>query len=372
MAVQREWFEKDYYKVLGVPENVTEKDLTRAYRKLAKQYHPDANPGSEDRFKEISSAYEVLGDPEKRKEYDEVRKMGPAAAGFGGPGGFPGGGGQTFRMEDMGDLGDLFGGLFGRRTRGRQAQRGDDIETYLHLDFAEAIDGVTTSVHVPGDAPCGSCRGTGAKDGTAMKTCTRCNGSGQLNDNQGMFSLAQVCPTCTGRGAVVEIPCAVCHGSGRAPSNRQVKVRIAPGVEDGQRIKVRGKGAPGTNGGPAGDLHVVLSVKPHPLFTKKGRNLIVSVPVTPAEAVLGTVVTVPSLHESVTVKVPAGIQHGTSLRVRGYGVPAAKADATNGDRLVRIEVSVPKHPSEEEHALYEQLAALRGGATLRSHLERAQ
>ena len=203
-----------------------------------------------------------------------------------------------------------------------------------------------------------------------MKTCTRCNGSGQLNDNQGMFSLAQVCPTCTGRGAVVEVPCAVCHGSGRAPSNRQVKVRIAPGVEDGQRIKVRGKGAPGTNGGPVGDLHVVLSVKPHSLFTKKGRNLIVSVPVTPAEAVLGTVVTVPSLHESVTVKVPAGIQHGTSLRVRGYGVPAAKADAANGDLLVRIEVAVPKHPSEEEHALYEQLGALGNGATLRAHLER--
>jgi len=368
MAVQREWFEKDYYQVLGVPENVSEKDLTRAYRKLAKQYHPDANPGAEDRFKEISTAYEVIGDPEKRKEYDEVRRMGPAAAGFGQPGG--GFGGQTYGSQDMGDLGDLFGGLFGGRGRARRAaQRGDDLEAHLHLDFAEAIDGVTTSVHVPGQSPCSPCRGTGAKAGTALKTCQRCHGSGQMNDNQGMFSLAQVCPTCSGRGSLIEIPCDACHGSGRAPSNRQVKVRIPSGVDDGQRIKVKGKGSPGSNGGPAGDLYVVIAVSSHPLFTKKGRNLLISVPVSMAEAVLGTTVTVPSLHESVTVKVPAGFQSGMSLRVRGYGVPAAKVDGVSGDLLVKVDVTVPKHPTEEQLALFEQLRALDDDQALRSKLQ---
>ncbi len=363
MAVQREWFEKDYYKVLGVPENVTEKDLTRAYRKLAKQYHPDANPGAEDRFKEISTAYEVIGDEAKRKEYDEVRAMGPAAAGFGGPG-RPGAG--SFRVDDMGDLGDIFGGLFNRgRGRQRQAQRGDDIEAYLHLDFAEAIDGVTTSVHVPGQAACGSCRGTGAKAGTALKTCSRCEGSGSLNDNQGMFSLAQVCPTCNGRGQIVETPCEVCHGSGRAPSNRQVKVRIPPGVDDGQRIKVKGKGSPGVGGGPAGDLYVVISVTAHPLFSKKGKHLVISVPVSVAEAALGTTVTVPSLHEAVTVKVPAGITNGTNLRVRGYGVPAAKIDGVAGDLHVRVEVSVPKHLSDEQRKLFKELRELDDDVELR-------
>ncbi len=201
-----------------------------------------------------------------------------------------------------------------------------------------------------------------------MKTCTRCNGSGQLNDNQGMFSLAQVCPTCSGRGTLIETPCEACHGSGRAPSNRQVKVRIPSGVDDGQRIKVKGKGSPGMNGGPAGDLYVVISVSAHPLFTKKGRNLTVSVPVSVAEAVLGTNVTVPSLHESVTVKVPAGFQSGMSLRVRGYGVPAAKIDGQSGDLLVKIDVTVPKHPTDEQIALFEQLRQLDDDGALRAKL----
>ena len=368
MAAQREWFEKDYYQVLGVPENVSEKDLTRTYRKLAKQYHPDANPGAEDRFKAISTAYEVIGDPQKRKEYDEVRRMGPAAAGFGQPRGGPGG--QTYGTQDMGDLGDLFGGLFGGRGRSRRApQRGDDLEAHLHLDFAEAIDGVTTSVHVPGQSPCSPCRGTGAKAGTAMKTCPRCHGSGQMSDNQGMFSLAQVCQTCSGRGSLIETPCDSCHGSGRAPSNRQVKVRIPSGVDDGQRIKVRAKGSPGASGGPAGDLYVVISVAPHHLFTKKGRNLVISVPVSMAEAVLGTTVTVPSLHESVTVKVPAGFQSGMSLRVRGYGVPTAKIDGVSGDLLVKVDVAVPKHPTEDQVALFEQLRALDDDEALRAKLD---
>ena len=362
MAVQREWFDKDYYKVLGVAENVSEKDLTRAYRKLAKQFHPDANPGAEDRFKEISAAYEVLGDPAKRKEYDEVRKMGPGAgafSGFGGPGGFnPGAGGATFRMDDAGDLGDLLGGLFGRgRRRPRGPQRGGDLETRLTLSFDEAVDGVTTTVHVPGQQGCQQCHGSGAQPGTATRPCARCGGSGTLNDNQGMFSLSQICPQCTGRGVVVEHPCDRCHGSGRELSDRRVKVRIPAGVEDGQRIKVKGKGAPGEGNGPAGDLYVVVGVQPHHLFGRRGRNLTLTVPITYAEAVLGTQVEVPTLHDSVTVKVPAGTQPGTTLRVRGRGVPAAKAGAAPGDLLVRIELRVPKAPEAEELAAVEALRA---------------
>ena len=211
-AAQREWFEKDYYKVLGVVSTATDKEITRAYRKLAKEHHPDANPGSEERFKEISAAYDVLGDAEKRKEYDEVRAHGPV----GGFGGGPGGGG-TFRMEDMGDLGDIFGNLFGggrTRTTQRGPQRGADMEAQLHLSFQDAVHGVTTSVNVPQEVRCSNCRGSGAAPGTSTHTCPRCGGTGSLNDNQGLFSLSTVCPDCMGRGTLFDTPCPVCHGTG--------------------------------------------------------------------------------------------------------------------------------------------------------------
>lgn len=366
MTAQREWFEKDYYKDLGVAENATDKEITRAYRKLAKQFHPDANPGSEERFKEISAAYDVIGDPEKRKEYDEVRRMGPMAGGFGG-GGFGGGGfggdgfNGTFRAEDMGDLSDLFGGLFGRgRTRRQRGpQRGADIEAGLHLSFRDAVKGVTTSVNLPSDARCSTCRGSGAAPGTQMKTCQRCGGSGSLNDDQGPFSLSTVCPDCNGRGHVIETPCPNCHGTGREKSTRSVKVRIPAGVNDGQRIKVKGRGAPGQLNGPAGDLYVTVHVASDPRFGRSGRNLTTKATISFPDAALGTQVTVPTLDDSVTVKVPAGTAAGTTMRVKGHGVPAGtgKKAKPAGDLLVKIDVAVPKTLTDKQRGAIEALSA---------------
>ncbi len=355
MAAQREWFEKDYYKVLGVVPTASDKEITRAYRNLAKEHHPDANPGSEERFKEISAAYDVLGDAEKRKEYDEVRRSGPVG-GFG----VPGGGGGTFRMEDMGDLSDLFGGLFGGgRTRPQRGpQRGADMEAQLHLSFQDAVHGVTTSVNVPQEVRCSNCRGSGAAPGTSTHTCPRCGGTGSLNDNQGLFSLSTVCPDCVGRGTLFDTPCPVCHGTGTEQKVRSVKVRIPPGVENGQRIRVKGRGAPGQGMAPAGDLYVVVHVAKHKTFGRSGRNLTITVPVTFPEAALGTTVTVPTLDGKVTLKVPPGTQASRMLRVRGRGVPggSGRNGAKPGDLLVKIDVQVPTELSDEQRAAVEALA----------------
>ncbi|HEY5244806.1 MAG TPA: molecular chaperone DnaJ [Acidimicrobiales bacterium] len=373
MAPQREWFEKDYYQVLGVSSTASDKEITKAYRKLAKQYHPDANPGSEDRFKEIASAYDVLGDADQRKEYDEVRRLGPMAGGFGTPGGFgggaPGGAGGPFRTEDMGDLGDLFGGLFGggrgNRRRARGPQRGADVEAELHLSFTDAVRGVTTSVNLPEDARCHSCNGTGAAPGTGTHTCDRCGGRGTLDDNQGLFSLSTVCPKCNGRGTLVDTPCPTCHGSGTERRNRTVKVRIPPGVEDGQRIRVKGRGAPGQGMAPAGDLYVVVRVSKDATFGRRGRNLTLTVPISFADAALGTTVTVPTLEDPVTLRVPAGTQPGTNLRVKGRGVPAGSGrnGAKAGDLLVRVDLSVPKTLTDEQRAAVESLARVLAPST---------
>jgi molecular chaperone DnaJ len=368
MAPQREWFEKDYYQVLGVSESATEKEITRAYRKLAKQYHPDANPGSEERFKEISAAYEVLGDGDKRKEYDEVRRLGPLGAnlgGFGGPSQGAGGGQDfTFRYEDAagdggmgGGLGDLLGGIFGRggRTaRGAGPQRGADLEAELHLSFHDAVEGVTTTVNVAGDAPCHTCRGTGAAPGTAPTVCPRCGGRGVLDDNQGLFSFSQPCPTCGGRGVRIETPCPTCHGTGAELRARQVRVRIPPGVVDGQRIRVKGRGGPGRNNGPAGDLYVVVGVAPDELFGRRGRDLTLTVPLTFAEAALGATIRVPTLEGPVSLRVPPGTPSGRTFRVRGRGVKSGK---TTGDLLVTVEVAVPPHLTDAQREAVEALAS---------------
>ncbi|MDA8058089.1 MAG: molecular chaperone DnaJ [Actinomycetota bacterium] len=361
MAPQREWFEKDYYKVLGVSSKATAKEITSAYRKLAKKHHPDTNPGHEEQFKEISAAYDVLGDPARRKEYDEVRAMGPmAGAGF--PGGFSGqGAGTTFRVENLGDLGDLFGGLFGgrRRTATRTApQRGADVEAELHLSFEDAVNGVTTAVNLTTDARCHTCGGSGSAPGTTPETCPRCKGTGSLQDDQGLFSLSQICPECGGRGTIVTSPCPTCGGTGIEHRNRQVKVRIPPGVEDGQRIRVKGKGAAGRGSAPSGDLYVVVRVGRHPVFGRKGRNLTLTVPVSFPEAALGTTLTVPTLGGGpVTLRVPAGTPSGRTFRVKGRGVPGGPQRAA-GDLLVTVDVAVPDVLTDEQRAAVEALAAV--------------
>jgi molecular chaperone DnaJ len=366
---QREWLETDYYKVLGVPQTATDKDITRAYRKLAKQYHPDANPGSEEKFKEISAAYDVLGDPAKRKEYDDIRRLG--ASGLGGLGGFGGPGGTTFRVEDLGDLGDLLGGLGGifggRRQRRTGAQRGADVEAELHLSFEDAVRGVTAAVHVAGEVRCATCGGSGAAPGSHPVSCPRCGGKGALEDNQGLFSLSRICPQCNGRGTVIERPCPDCHGSGVTKRTREVKVRVPAGVEDGQRIRVKGRGAPGRNGGPAGDLYVTVRVARHRLFGRRGRNLTVTVPVTFPEAALGATISVPTLDGPVNLRVPPGTPSGQTLRVRGYGVPASGTQKA-GDLLVTVEVAVPRTLTAEQRSAVEALAGASDGASVRQHL----
>jgi molecular chaperone DnaJ len=371
VTAQREWFEKDYYAVLGVPKTATEKEISRAFKKLAKEHHPDANPGNtsaEERFKEISAAYDVVGDATKRAEYDEVRQM--VASGVGpdgtrgfGPGGFGGGGaGQTFRFEtDGGGLGDIFGNLFGGggRRRARTAtgpQRGRDLETELHLQFDDAIRGVTSTVRFRADATCSTCAGSGAAPGTMPETCPQCHGAGTIADNQGPFSFSEVCPTCGGRGQVIPTPCPTCSGSGVEVRAREVKVRIPSGVADGQRIRVKGRGGAGANGGPPGDLYVIVHVRDHALFGRNGNDLTLRLPVTFPEAALGADIKVPTLDAQVTVRIPPGTPSGKVLRVRGKGV-SADGNGKAGDLLVTVEVQVPVHLTSAQREAIETLAS---------------
>ena len=371
MSPSRDWFEKDFYKVLGVSSDASDKEITKAYRKLARQLHPDRNPGdtkAEERFKEVAAAYDVLGDVAKRAEYDELRRLGPVGAGFGpGGGGFGGGFGGAGRGSgssfnfDPGDLGDLLGGLFGRGGGGTRRtspgpQRGDDLETELHLSFSDAANGVTTTVHLTSDAPCQTCSGSGAKPGTAPAVCPRCTGRGVLDDNQGLFSFSQPCDRCGGRGRVIEDPCPTCGGRGLERRPRQVKVRIPAGVRDDQTIRLKGRGAPGRNGGPAGDLFVRVHVAEHELFGRSGEHLTITVPITYPEAVLGADVAVPTLEGApVTVRIPPGTASGRTLRVRGRGVTAGDK---NGDLLVTVEVDVPRNLTAAQRKAIETLAPL--------------
>jgi len=367
----REWFEKDYYKVLGVSSEATEKEIQRAYRKLAKKNHPDANPGdkkAEERFKEISTANDVLSDPTRRKDYDEVRRMGPGVGAFGGGPSGPGGAGGFNTQFRVDDLGDLLGGLFGRstgRSRGGSSpgapgaggpSKGDDLEAELHLDFAAAISGVTTTLNVVSDAACNTCHGTGAAPGTSPVICSVCGGRGVVDDNQGFFSFSTPCRACRGTGMRVETPCPICGGNGIERRPRHVKVRIPAGVEDAQRIRVPGRGGAGHYGGPPGDLYVVCRVTPHELFGRKGRDLTLTVPITFAEAALGATVTVPTLDTPVSLRVPPGTRSGRTLRVRGKGV-AASGSAAAGDLLVTVEVAVPQQLTDAEREAIEKLAA---------------
>lgn len=365
MNVQREWFEKDYYRVLGVSPSASAKEITAAYRKLARELHPDANPGdtaAEDRFKEVSSAYDVVGDPERRLEYDKVRQLGPVGAQMGGGG--PNFGGATFSGADVGDLlGNLFGrgetqswGPGGPFSQG--PQRGGDLETELHISFEDAMAGVTTSVHLITDARCNDCGGSGAAEGTSPRVCSDCAGRGTREDNQGFFSMSRPCLTCNGRGSFIDTPCATCSGSGITTRPRVVKVRLPEGVKDGQQIRLKGKGGPGRSGGPAGDLYVRVRVDAHPTFGREGDNLTVKVPITFWEAALGADIRVPTLNGgTVTIRVPAGTPSGRSFRVKGHGVQTA---TQAGDLLATVEVVVPTELNAMERAALEALRDANG------------
>lgn len=367
MAPQREWLEKDYYQVLGVSKDASQDEIKRAYRKLARVNHPDANPEdaqAEQRFKDIGEAHSVLGDEAKRREYDEIRRLG--AAGFGGAGGFPGG----FSAGGDADLGDLLGHLFGATgggggggfgpmggSRGRRPSRGSDLAADVHLTFEDALAGVRTTLRITGDGPCDTCGGSGAAPGTSPRRCEVCGGRGQVNVDQGPFSFAQPCQRCGGRGQTIDSPCTTCSGSGRVVKPRQLTVKIPAGVRDGAVIRAAGRGGPGSNGGPPGDVLVTVHVASHPLFGRKGDDVTLEVPITLSEAALGTKLTVPTPHDgSRTIRIPAGTGHGRTFRIRGEGAP--KPRGGSGDLLVSTRVEVPARLSREQRKLLEQLAEL--------------
>jgi molecular chaperone DnaJ len=380
----KDYLEKDYYKTLGVTKGASADEIKKAYRKLARKYHPDANEGdakAEARFKEISEAYTVLSDEGRRKEYDEARSL------FGSGVRMPGsgtGGGYNFDLGDLfgsaggagGRLGDLLGGVFGNRGGGTTStrtrpRRGADVETETSLSFADAINGATVSLRLTGEGPCQDCKGTGAKAGTVPRVCPTCEGTGQGSRNLGSFAFSEPCRTCRGRGLVVDDPCPTCSGSGRAMSTRTVQARIPAGVDDGQRIKLAGKGARGEHGGPPGDLYVKVHVQPHPrgTFGRSGSNLTITVPVTFPEAALGAEVKVPSLGGMpVSLRIPAGTPGGRTFRVRGKGV--RRKDGTMGDLLVTVNVQVPAGLNDKARAALEQFRDATAGGDPRADLLR--
>lgn len=349
MNTPRAWFEKDFYSTLGVGESASPEEIKRSYRRLARELHPDRNPGNrqaEERMKDVAEAYAVLSDPEKRTRYDQVRRMTRAGAG---PGGF----GGNVRFEDL-DLGDLFGEFLGG-ARARRPRRGADLSANVRLAFEDAARGATVPVAVRRDAPCARCNGTGDRSGVA-RPCAPCAGTGSVGENQGLFAFVRTCPSCGGTGRSVGDPCPVCRGAGVETRREQVRVRVPAGIGDGARVRVRGRGA-AVPGGEPGDLYVAVAVEPHPLFGRRRDDLTITVPVSFAEAALGTEVEVPTLEGPVRLRVPAGTQPGTTLRVRGRGIKRARG---GGDLLVTVRVDVPRKLSVEQRALIEELAALNG------------
>ena len=375
--MNREWIDKDYYKDLGVSESASAEEIKKAYRKIARDNHPDKHPGdtaAENRFKAASEAYSVVGDKEKRKEYDELKSMvasGGMGGGFSGaPGGFSGFGGggggrfggfsggtgmgEEFNISDI--FGDVFGGASGSGGGGfsgfgggggrrqRKRSRGADVETEITLEFREATKGVTVPIRLTSAAPCTNCHGSGAKPGTSPRTCGTCSGNGLVSEDRGAFGFSRPCPDCSGTGTRIEDPCPDCSGTGQQHRPRTITVRVPAGVIDGQKVRLAGQGAAGERGKPSGDLFVTVHVKPDKVFTRSGDDLQLTVPVSYTELVLGGAVTVPTLDSKVRVRIPQGTADGTTLRVRGRGVH--KRNGNSGDLLVTVKVEVPSKLDE--------------------------
>ncbi len=349
------------YETLGVPKNASQDEIKKAYRKLARKYHPDANGGdkkAEERFKEVQHAYDVLSDADKRKQYDTF------GATNGRVGGAPGGPNVDFSGFDIGDLSDLFGGLFGGGRGGRgagraQPHRGADIEAEVHLSFEDSLHGVEAKVPVELTTACSQCGGTGAEPGTTPVICPECNGRGVKAESQGLFALSQPCPRCRGNGTVIEQPCSKCKGSGRERRLKTYTVKIKPGVKDRTRIRLKGKGEAGTHGGPPGDLIVITRVDRSPVYERRGDDLVVQVPVSYPTAALGGSVEVPTPEGPVSLKIPAGSEDGKLIRIKGRGAPRL-AGSGKGDVLARVRIEVPKRVNKKERELLEELKKANG------------
>ncbi len=371
---------KDYYRILGVSENATQEEIKKAYRRLAKKYHPDANPGdakAAEKFKEINEAHEILSDPKKRKQYDDLRQF--AKAGMGGGtyrGGFDlndilrqfaSGGARTktrtFTFEDLGglgDLGDIFSSIFDRGGRFRQQrygpQKGEDLYTEAEIPFDVAAKGGQTFVTVAREETCDRCGGTGARPGSRVERCPQCGGTGMISVTQGAFALSRPCPRCYGRGEIITDPCPKCGGTGQVTMRKRLSVKIPPGVEDGGKIRLRGQGQPGTGGGPPGDLILKIRVSQHRFFKRKGADIYCDVTLNLAQAVLGSKIRVRTLNDRKAVlKIPPGTQPGTTFRLKGLGI---KTDSRTGDQYVRVDVEIPKNLTPKQKQLFEEFAKM--------------
>jgi molecular chaperone DnaJ len=342
------------YEILGVAKTASDDEIKKAYRKLVREVHPDANPGpeAEERFKDVQGAYDLLSDPEKRAQYDRFGDRGAGGFGPGGPGG------ARFENVDVGDLSDLlgqFGGFFGRGGQQRarpRPERGADLEARVRLSFDDALQGVQARVPVEIDTACHTCGGTGAEPGTAPVTCPQCNGSGVVSDSHGLFALSQPCPRCRGNGVIVEHPCKTCRGTGQERVTRRYAVKIPAGAKDGTRVRLKGKGELGRDGGPPGDLFVRVEVADSPIYERRGADLLLNVPVTYPEAALGATIEIPTPEGPVNLKVPAGSEHGKLLRVKGRGAPKLKGNG-KGDLLARVRVTVPQKLTKAEREALE-------------------
>ncbi len=350
---------KDPYRTLGVDKKASDEEIKRAYRKLARRWHPDRNPGdasAEDRFKEVQEAYAILSDPEKRKQYDA------GGAGFGGAGGFDP---NAFR-GGFGNIGDILSDLFSGGTQGTagpggtRAERGRDLEAEVHLSFDQAMEGAQVPVTVPTTAPCPTCRGTGAKPGTTPSVCPRCSGRGIETQGQGLFSISQPCSACNGTGTQISDPCPTCQGAGHTRQVKRYRANIPAGVRDGSRVRLAGKGEAGRRGGPPGDLHVITRVSPSPIFNRRGDHLEVDVPITIPEAIRGATVEVPTLSGRKRIRVPPGTQHGTVQRLRGEGPPRLGGNG-RGDIRYRLLIDVPRSLTKEQKQAVEELASVMNG-----------